>query len=407
MMIDNLTSDCDCALLRRLWALPSGSILVTSKDSHPALLTTLTVLLGKLSVLSATEIITSAQPNLLLSEQTRLDLYNFVDTQLNCIPLFCNLARALFSLRCRQSRSKSCDQLVSELISQFLKECFNEEVIRPGSRDYSHKRRLASMVDLLIRETLPTYCELYCSDAARLHTYIGDSDLLRSDALNLLLILCYLEYGRGISSDIFSADGASPRLFSHQARRLFEHREVLSAASEVLEQSGLISIKSEEIASRLQIHASVQIEALNIISNEPWAESARLALLAALSKSKSFYYDTSNLSLARFELLPLCTELHQRPMHPASFIKQEPSLDYLEIVGEFGLSLIDLETPMGVGSRLQIAQWLEPLLECLHRVNPAKRDYRQKVARFLYCKAAAVMDDPYSNASYKLLATIA
>jgi hypothetical protein len=269
ILLDNLTPACSSPLLNQLWSLPFGSLIVTSKSAAslpPALDADChRLVLSRLEPKPAIDIVLPSYKGRSQVTQSGSDeLGNFVSDQLQYIPLKCHLARAVFqsiAARALEHANKgsgpalSADELVKELVSTFKTKCFNEPILRGGAQDYTQDRRLASMVELLVTNTLPACC------AARASGDAAVAAALETDATELLLMMCYTAPERGLAVNMFAAAAAREKWA--KSSRLLQDQQALESAMQLLEQVGLVS--SVERASAawgqspwLRIHDSVQ-----------------------------------------------------------------------------------------------------------------------------------------------------
>jgi hypothetical protein len=269
ILLDNLTPACSSPLLNQLWALPFGSIIVTSKSvvSLPPALDAdcHRLVLSRLEPKPAMDIVLSSYKGRSQITQSGSDaLGAFVSEQLQCIPLKCQLARAVFqsiTARALEHANKgsgpavSADELVKELVSTFKTKCFNKPILRGGAQDYTQDRRLASMVELLVTDTLPACC------IARARGDAAVAAALESDTTELLLMMCYTAPERGLPVKMFTAAAAREKWA--KSRRLLQDQQSLESAMQLLEQVGLVSSETRASAAWgqspwLRIHDSVQ-----------------------------------------------------------------------------------------------------------------------------------------------------
>ena len=264
LLVDNLTPACESKLLHKLWYLPFGSVIATSKQSlAPALADDYDPLtLSQLDPEPATAFVFSGYKGKSeLSSSGSCILSAFVSDRLQCIPLKCHLARAVLLSISYKSQSSSADEAVQQLLSTFNAKCFDKAITRGGAQDYTQDRLLSSMVELLVTDTLPALCRTTAdlsSDA--------DAERLAANAVDLLLMICYTTPERGLSVAMFSEAGIE--------QKQFRESKVLEISIQLLEQVGLASCEERDSAAWghstwLKVHESVQVNVFKQLRQHP------------------------------------------------------------------------------------------------------------------------------------------
>ena len=290
LLVDNLTTACESRLLHQLWSLPLGSVIATSKQSlAPALEEDCDrLVLSRLDEEPATTFVISAyKGKAALSSSGTSKLRAFVNDGLQCIPLKCHLAREVLSLILRKSQSSSADEAVRQLVSTCQTSSF---IIRSGAQHYTQDGLLASLVERVVKEALPDLC---CTRAGS-SSDAADAERLATNAIDLLLLICYTTPEQGLSVAMFSESGLE-KIHSQQPQEL-------ATSIQLLEDVGLVRGEERDSAAWgrsiwLKLNESMQL----IVLKQLREHSSFVSVLNVAERTANYLWNRGPLTWAEAE----------------------------------------------------------------------------------------------------------